>query len=58
MIYLDSSVALAYLLARIAIQLTRCGISRPFPAGCSNAKFGIASIRVGLLTRTAKSCAA
>jgi hypothetical protein len=57
MIYLDSSVALAYLLAEDRSRLTFFGISHWFPAGFSNARFGIGSTRISSKIRMATRCA-
>src|SRR4029077_18167068 len=55
MIYLDSSVALAYLLAEDRFP-PDIGTSRWFPAGFSNARFGIGSTRISSKIPMATRC--
>jgi hypothetical protein len=58
MTYLGSSVALPYLLAEDRHPPNALCDNRSFRAGCSNAEFGIVSMRVGFKIRTALPSAA
>ncbi len=56
MICLDSSVALAQLLVEDRFPPTCSGIGHWFPAGFSNARFGIGSMRISYKFRMATPC--